>query len=1010
MLDELARERAVAIDAVARTGRRPWASRALPPGTPRWIGDLQARIRGAISVPGMPNYEAARAGGNPLYSARPAAVAFCSTEQDVRMSLLAAREQGIALRLRSGRHSSAGYSNVDDGLVIDVRPLKSVTVDPVARTATVGAGANLGELNAALDVHMLHVPAGSWPTVGVAGFMQGGGQGWTVRKYGMNCDRVAAVRVMLADGRVVRATRDENPSLLWAICGGAGGNFGVLLDVTYDLAELYLVWGFALRWPIGDAPEVLAAMQDGFMRAGDAPDELGYRSILATIEGVPSLVVLGMVDGDRESGMEVIAPLMAIGACTMTMDATDAYAVVNERLLGSEHTPDWNVDVGTHVAHRSGYVTRRLGVDGWAAVVERFRTTAAPSDFAIISPYGGRVARIPADACAFVHRDVDMNVSVYASWSGDREPGTEERAWEWANGLLDLLGPFRDGSVYQNLPERGLRDYRSAYWGSNFAKLLAIKRLADPDDVFTHPQGVSPDPAVPTEAERLPELEPEPYMARGHGLRMTMPTDRDAPTLRERLAELSDLGRVGAVLTWDQQLTMPAGGAAARDEMFVMLQRVAREKLVGDELSMLLAAGDPADPVVRVLRRDHARVSRVPARLSEEIYRAGTEGTAAWFDARAHNDFERFEPALRRNVELARAYAECFPESDHPYDALLDRYEPGATTADVAGLLRRVCDGLAPLIADLATRPDPERLAGPFPVQAQHTVALEIAAAMGFDAASFRLDGAAHPIACSSTPGDVRVAAPFEEAGLAGLFAFLHEIGHGLYERGVDPALSRTTLDVGTSIGVHESQSLLWKNVVGRSEAFWSWWLPRLREAAPALADIALDDFLRAINAVRPGLIRADADEVTYALHVLLRFELELRLVEGALDPADLPAAWGQRTSELLGIAVPDDRRGVLQDVHWAQGAFGYFPTNVIGSVFAAQLWDAASADLPWIDDDLRAGDYRALCDWLRERVHQHGRALTPAEVVAYAVGGPLDTGPLLAHLNARYRALYELR
>ncbi len=987
------------------------SSVVFPPGTPRWIVSLKRRIHGVISVPGMANYESASGGGNPLYAARPAAVVFCATEQDVRMSLLAAQDNGIAFRVRSGRHNSAGYSNVDDGLVIDVRQLKHVAVDHAARTATVGGGANLGELNEALDIYMLHVPTGNWPTVGIAGFVQGGGHGWTTRQYGMNCDRVAAVRMMLADGRVIRATRDLNASLLWAVCGGTGGNFGVLLDVTFDVAELYIVWGFVLQWPIDDAPQVLAAMQDGFVRAGDAPDELGFKCALETAGGTQILVMRGMFDGDRQAGMEAIAPLKAIGSCTTTMDLIDTHAVVNDRLLslGNEQHTGWNPS-GAYVAHRSGYVVRPLGVEGWATVVERFKTTANAVNAAVITPYGGQVSRIDAGECAFVHRAVDMNVSVVSTWNAGRQEGSEEQAWNWANGFLELLAPFRDGSVYQNFPERGLTDYRTAYWGSNFGRLLAVKRIADPDDVFTNPQGVTPDPAVTMAVERLPELEPEPPFSELDDARRGTTFPLRAGTLRERLAELSDLGRAGVVLTWDQQVTMPAGGALARGAILCTLQRLAHEKLVGTDLSVLLAMGDPDDPIVRVVGRDHERARRVPAQLTEEIFRAGSEGTAAWLDARAHNNFGRFEAALRRNVELAREYADCYPESEHPYDGLLDRYEPGTSAAEVGALLERLCDGLAPLVADCLAGPVPTPLAGPFPVEAQRIVALEIAAAMGFEAHDFRLDGAVHPFTCATAPTDVRVTERFADSSLAGLFTFLHEMGHALYERGIDPALARTALDVGTSLGVHESQSWLWENFVGRGEPFWSCWLPRMREVMPAaLGDVTLDDFLRAINVVRPTLIRAEADGVTYALHILLRFELELGLVEGTLDAADLPAAWAQRARELLGIDVPDDLRGVLQDIHWAQGMIGYFPTYAIGGVLAAQLWAAVRADLPGLDADLRAGDYGALCNWLRERVHRHGRTLSPSELVAQAVGGPLDPAPLLAHLDTKYRALHGL-
>lgn len=480
---------------------------ALPAGTPSWIVALERSMRGPVSVPGMPNYESARAiassGG---HSARPAAVAFCAAEQDVRASLRAAQDNGIAIRLRSGRHHTAGYSNVDDGLVIDVSQLKQVTVDRAARTATVGAGTTLRELGAALDAYMLHVPTGAWPTIGIAGYMQGGGYGWTSRQYGMNCDRVAAVRVMLADGRVIRATRDLNPSLLWAVCGGTGGNFGVLLDVTYDLAELHAVWGFALQWPIEDAPQVLATMHAGFARSSDAPDELGLRLILATFEDQRVLLVQGMFNGDRERGEEAIASLTAIGACSTRSEMTDTHAVVSDWLLSVFDDP---ASTGDTLLHRSAHVVRPLGVDDWTAFVERFKTAPSPLDTAVIVPYGGQIARIPADDCAYVHRAVDMHVAVYPTLSAGSSSDAVGRAWGWANDCLDFLEPFGDGSVYPNLPERGLADYRTAYWGSNFARLLAVKHLADPNDVFTFPQSVSPDPASTAPVERLPELIPE---------------------------------------------------------------------------------------------------------------------------------------------------------------------------------------------------------------------------------------------------------------------------------------------------------------------------------------------------------------------------------------------------------------------------------------------------------------------------------------------------------------------
>jgi carboxypeptidase Taq len=483
------------------------------------------------------------------------------------------------------------------------------------------------------------------------------------------------------------------------------------------------------------------------------------------------------------------------------------------------------------------------------------------------------------------------------------------------------------------------------------------------------------------------------------------------PQLRERLGELSDLSHAGHVLSWDQQVMMPAAGGPARGHVLGTIHRMHHERLVAAELGALLAAAADDEPLIaRAVRRDHEVARRVPGELAEEMTRAGSDGYAAWLQAREDNDFAGFEPALRRNIELARRYAACFPEAEHPYDPLLDRYEPGTTAVQVSALFTRLREGLVPLLSEIAMQPSRQALAGSFPAAAQREIALEIAHAMGFDPAGWRLDDAVHPFAASPSPNDVRVTSRFDEHSLTGLFAVMHEVGHGLYEHGVDPALARTTVDGGVSLGVHESQSRLWENLVGRSPAFWAHWLPRLRDRFPlSLRDVGLDAFIRAINVVRPTLIRVEADEVTYSLHVILRYELELALVEGSLQAGDLPQAWAAKMKQFLGIEVPDDRHGVLQDIHWAEGIIGYFPTYAIGNVLAAQLWNVARADMPDLDDELRRGELAALRVWLREKIHRHGRLLTPPELVEQAVGGPLDPAPMLAYLRAKYAALYDL-
>lgn len=483
------------------------------------------------------------------------------------------------------------------------------------------------------------------------------------------------------------------------------------------------------------------------------------------------------------------------------------------------------------------------------------------------------------------------------------------------------------------------------------------------------------------------------------------------PALAARLGELSDLRHAGQVLGWDQQVMMPPGGGPARGEALATIRRLHHEMLVDPRLGTLLDAAAGAEPlIVRTVRRDHDVERRVPGDLAAEISRAGSDGYAAWLAAREANDYALFEPALRRNIDLARRYAACFPEVEHPYDALLDRYEPGTTAAQVTALFDRLRDGLVPLISQIAMQPARQALAGEFPVAAQRELGLEMARSMGFDPGGWRLDAAVHPFATAPAPGDVRVTSRFDEHSLTGLFALLHEVGHGLYEHGIDPALARTTLDTGVSLGVHESQSRLWENLVGRSPAFWTHWLPRLRDRFPlSLRDVDLEAFMRAVNVVRPTLIRVEADEVTYALHVILRFELELDLIDGTLDAADVPAAWASKVRRFLGVDVPDDLRGVLQDIHWSEGIIGYFPTYAIGNVLAAQLWVVAQAEIADLDGELRRGELGSLRAWLRERIHRHGRLYTPAELIERAVGGPLDPEPMLAHLRAKYGALYAL-
>ena len=489
--------------------------------------------------------------------------------------------------------------------------------------------------------------------------------------------------------------------------------------------------------------------------------------------------------------------------------------------------------------------------------------------------------------------------------------------------------------------------------------------------------------------------------------------DADGPMfeLRRRLAEISDLERMAMLLGWDQEVIMPTAGAEWRAQQRATVERLTHERFAEDRIGELLDAAAPESPLdedlLRVTRRDYEKARRVPSDLVEELAHAGATGHEAWTRAREASDFALFEPHLRRNIELRRRYIACFPEAERPYDALLDDFEPGMRTAEAEDVLGRLRDGLVPLVeAAGADGDDALVTGGPFPTAAQRRFVETVLRQVGVDEDRWRLDVAIHPFAATVSPGDVRLTTRYAEDDLDSLFSSLHEFGHGLYEANVDPALARSPLGSGVSSAVHESQSRLWENMVGRSPGFWRWAFPHLQDAMPErFGGRSWRDVHRAVNVVRPTLIRVSADEVTYGLHVVLRFELELALFEGDLDVSDLPAAWAERTRAYLGLEVPDDAHGVLQDVHWAEGLFGYFPTYAVGTILSGQLWARMGAEIPDLDARFARGDFAPLSDWLAEHVHRHGRRYLPSEVIERAAGGPLDPGPYLEYVRAKLAA-----
>ena len=482
--------------------------------------------------------------------------------------------------------------------------------------------------------------------------------------------------------------------------------------------------------------------------------------------------------------------------------------------------------------------------------------------------------------------------------------------------------------------------------------------------------------------------------------------------LRDRLGKLTDLRRASNVLYWDMTVFMPPGGAPTRTAQLTTLEGIIHEHEVDERLGELFADlesrenGLPHDSddasLIRVAKRDWERARRVPAELAVEFAQVSTESYEAWVKARENSDFGAFRPWLERVLDLRRRYVECFAPYDDPYDVLLEDYEPGMKTSEIRTIFATLEPELRALVAQHASEEDDDFLRGPFPIPEQDVLSRELVERFGASWDAFRLDTTVHPYEVTFGLGDVRLTSRYAEDDLLSLFTAMHECGHGLYERGVSPTLERTPLCSGVSATLHESQSRLWENLVGRSLPFWTWFYPRLQETFPSLAGVPLERFHAAVNRVRRSFIRVDADEMSYGLHVILRFELEQELLSERLAVKDLPDAWNSRFEELMGIPVPNDKLGVLQDAHWSGGGFGYFPTYLLGTVLSVQIWNKALAAIPDVEEQIGRGEFGELHRWLRESIYALGRKLTPAETIERAVGGPIDPQPYLAYLRGK--------
>ncbi|BAS25933.1 carboxypeptidase M32 [Limnochorda pilosa] len=492
----------------------------------------------------------------------------------------------------------------------------------------------------------------------------------------------------------------------------------------------------------------------------------------------------------------------------------------------------------------------------------------------------------------------------------------------------------------------------------------------------------------------------------------------------ERTRPVMDLGRAAAVLGWDQNTYMPPGGAEARAEQTATLTGLVHERLVSDETVHALEAleeevkgaspGSFAAGVARVARREIDQMRKLPGKLVSDLARASSLAQNAWVEARAQSRFDLFRPHLEHILDLTRQVAGHLGYQDHPYDALLDRFEPDMTSAQVDRLFDQLKARLVPLVE--AIRPRLDRVSDAvlrqsFPRDGQFQLGNEALRAMGFDFQRGRLDTSAHPFTTSFSRNDVRITTRVDEQNLAyALYSTIHEGGHALYEQGIPEELERTPLGDIISLGLHESQSRLWENVVGRSREFWQFVLPAAQRIFPQqLGGASVEELYRAVNRVEPSFIRTEADEVTYNLHIFVRYELERDLLGGTLDVAGLPEAWNAKMEAYLGIRPPDDAKGVLQDIHWSQGSIGYFPTYTLGTVLAAQLFRQAEQEEPGLRDSIARGELVRLKEWLNRRVHAHGARYTLPEMTREITGRDLEAAPYLEYLEGKYRELYGL-
>jgi carboxypeptidase Taq len=489
---------------------------------------------------------------------------------------------------------------------------------------------------------------------------------------------------------------------------------------------------------------------------------------------------------------------------------------------------------------------------------------------------------------------------------------------------------------------------------------------------------------------------------------------------RNHLGEMAKLASALSLLGWDQQTHMPVKGAAARSQVTGKLDKMHFELLVSDELGGYLAELRKADGLsdierasVRHIGKEYDRNRAIPADLIEEHSIARSQAQTAWVGARRASDFAAFRPYLKKMVDYARRFAEYYGYEDHPYDALLEDYEPGMTCWKLKAIIEPLRAELVPFLRRLmekGTPPDTSLLQGTFDAEAQRRLCRRALELIRYDFDAGGLADVAHPFTTTVAPGDVRVTNRYIDTQLlSSLFGALHEGGHALYNQGMPEELFTLGLARGASNGVHESQSRMIENQIGRSLSFWVFFQPVLAEFFPSFAKAKAKDLYAAANVVSPSLIRVEADEVTYNFHIMLRFEIEAGLLDGSIDVADLPRLWNDAMKRYLGVVPPNDAQGVLQDVHWSMGYFGYFPSYMLGNLYAAQIYRTMRKDLPTLDKSIQSGDFQPLVGWLREKVHQHGAAYLPQELMQRVTGEELDPSYFVRYVTEKYGAIYKL-